>query len=77
MTVFVWMPRAFPAEQVTEAQRQTEWAKPEAHCLLCSNALLPGQRVMSWDAHTKLNFHAACVSDNARGLLKDIAECTR
>lgn len=77
MTVFTWRPRQADPDKMSDDEFNTAWAAPEAKCLLCETALLPGHRVMCWtaDGGAKLHFHAACIGDHATGLLKDIAEC--
>jgi hypothetical protein len=76
MAVFTWKPHMVPLSDDND-EFQTEFYEPPASCHLCGEAFTRGQRVMAFRAQATLILHAGCVKENARGLLKDIAECTR
>ena len=77
MSVFTWTPKPIDPDTLPKDEWQTTWYISPPSCLFCGNYLLPGQRVFAWQGHRVFHAHAACVKDNARGLMKDIGECLR
>lgn len=75
MTVFTWTGKSSDPNDADSDEFNTFWFAPVASCLLCGEPMQHGQKVMAWRAHGDLVLHAECVKDNARGLMKDIAEC--
>lgn len=81
MTVFVW--KQEPQRVMPEDGKDlfsTTWAMPSPECFLCGDRFENGQRVWHWhvDGGTRdLRAHAGCAGNAARGMIKDLAECTR
>lgn len=75
MTVFIWTAKPSDPNDADSDAFNTFWFAPVATCLLCGEPMQHGERVMAWRADGDLLLHADCVKANARGLLKDIAEC--
>lgn len=75
MTVFTWTAKPSDPNDADNDEFNTFWFTPHASCLFCGKPIDFGQRVMAWRADTDLVFHADCVKDRARGLLKDIGNC--
>ncbi len=78
MAVFIWTPTQTPYPGI-EARDEISTAMYEPHvkCGLCGERIARGQRVMAWTDAENVLFHSDCIKRHARGLLKDIAECTR
>lgn len=80
MTVFVWNKEAEPLPEVGTDAFCTSWAMPSPRCLFCGDHFTNGERVWHWHikGDTKdIIAHVECAKDSARGMIKDLAECTR
>jgi hypothetical protein len=78
MTVFVWISESARREATNDVV-STIFATPTASCLFCGESFKNGDRVWHWhiDGRSDIRAHAKCASGNARGMIKDLAECTR
>lgn len=81
MTVFIYEPQPpRPADRLTKDEFNTDWFQITASCLFCGERFERGQRVWHWSVAggaSDLRAHAECAGRNARGIIKDMAECTR
>lgn len=76
MSVFIWSPTPAEVDRASD-EFQTSWYCDAPACIFCGELLERGQRVLAWQAKRTFHAHAVCVKENARGLMKDIAECLR